>query len=176
MKRQKPNPENRVTTDELRAALAHPDPLERAEVFERYGKRKPTIEAIPMLRQALADEYHYTVKVAADALGKLGPSARDAMEDLLAAAARIAPVSEMPQAYPECVEAMARIEPSHPELLPLIKQFVGLDNWIPISASLRALKSIGTPEAIELLQRMAAFWAPQLTKTQKRAVERLLQA
>ena len=129
-----------------------------------------------MLRRALADEYHATVKLAADALGKLGPSASAAMEDLLAAAARIDPVSAMPQAYPECVEAMARIEPSNPELLPLIKHFVGLDNWLPISASLRALKTIGTPEAIDLLQRMATFWAPELNKTQKHVVDQLLQS
>ena len=176
MKSQRPNAGHRVTPDELIAALAHPDPVERAEVFERYGKRKPTIEAIPILRQALSDDYHATVKLAAHALGKLGPTARVAMDDLLAAAGRIDPVSEMPQAYPECVEAMAVIEPSHPELLPLIKRFVGLDNWVPISTSLRALKTIGTPEATELLQRTAAFWAPELSKTQRRVVDQLLES
>lgn len=175
MKPRKPISESRVTIEELTAALENPDPLERADVFELYSKQKPTIDALPLLRRALADEYHATVKLAAHALGKLGPSASPAMEDLLAAAARIDPITEMPQAYPECVEAMANIDPAHPELLPLIKQFVGLDNWVPISASLRALKTIGTPEAIDLLHRMAAFWAPKLNKMQKRIVDRLIQ-
>jgi hypothetical protein len=56
----------------------------------------------------------------------------------------------------------------------LIKNFVGLDNWVPISASLRALKAIGTPEAKDLLHRTAAFWMPELNKMQRRVVEQLL--
>ena len=56
----------------------------------------------------------------------------------------------------------------------MIKNFVGSDNWIPISASLRALKTIGTPEAKDLLHRIAGFWMPELNKMQRRVVEQLL--
>jgi len=96
------------------------------------------------------------------------------MADLLTAAARVDGPTGMPQAYAECVTAMAAIEPQHPELLPLIKNFVGLDNWGPLSASLKALKTIGTPEAKDLLHRTAAFWLPELNKMQRRVVEPLL--
>ena len=70
------------------------------------------------------------------------------MPDLLEAAARIESPFTMPQAYPECVEAMAAIDPKNKWLLPVIKNFVGSDNWIFISASLRALKTIGKPEEL----------------------------
>jgi hypothetical protein len=143
-------------------------------LFERYCKQKPTPDAIPLLRHALGDSYHAIVKCAAHSLRKLGPVAREAMADLLTAAARVDGPTGMPQAYAECVTAMAAIEPQHPELLPLIKNFVGLDNWGPLSASLKALKTIGTPEAKDLLHRTAAFWLPELNKMQRRVVEPLL--
>jgi len=148
----------------------------RSMLFERYSKQKPAPEAIPFLRRALSDSYQGTVKCAARSLGKLGPLAREAMPDLLKAAARVEDndASRIPQAYSECVNAMAGIDPQDPELLPLIKHFVGLDNWGPISASFRALKAIGTAEAQGLLERTAAFWMPELNKIQRRAVEQLL--
>lgn len=176
MKPEKPSAKSRVTTDDLTAALANPDRVECAMVFDRNRKQTPTTDAIPILRQALADDYHYTVKVAALALRKLGPAAADAMDDLLTAAARIDPVFRAPQAYAECIEAMASIDPSNPHLVHLIKQFVDLDNWIPISGSLRALKTIGTPEALDLFERMAGFWEPELNQMQRRVVEQLRRA
>jgi hypothetical protein len=156
--------------------LASPPKSEtdRFFLFERYCKQKPTPDAIPLLRRALGDTYHAIVNCAAHSLRKLGPVARDAMPDLLAAAARVDGPTGMPQAYPHCVEAMAAIDPNNPELLALIKNFVGLDNWVPICASLRALQTIGTPEAKDLLHRTAAFWMPELNKMQRRVVERLL--
>ena len=96
------------------------------------------------------------------------------MADLLAAAVRIDASTGVPQAYPQCVEAMAAIDPQHPKLLTLIKHSVGFDNWVPISASMRALETIGTPEAKDLLHRMAAFWMPELNKMQRRVIEQML--
>jgi hypothetical protein len=107
------------------------------------------------------------------ALRKLGPAAVAAVDDLLAAAAKIDPASEMPQAYPHCLEALVAIQPDHPEIVPLIKHFTGLDNWVPISASLKALRTIGTSEAMELFERLAAFWEPELNKMQRRMVEKI---
>jgi hypothetical protein len=147
---------------------------DRFFLFERYCKQKPSPAAIPFLRRALGDSYHAVVKCAAHSLRKLGPVAHEAMPDLLAAAARVDGPTGMPQAYPQCVEAMAAIDPKNPELVALIKNFVGLDNWVPISASLRALKKVGTPEAKDLLHRTAAFWMPELNKMQRRVVEQLL--
>lgn len=161
-----------VTVNEL--ASPPKSETNRFLLFERYCKQKPTPDAIPFLRHALGDSYHAIVKCAARSLRKLGSVALDAMPDLLAAAARVDGPTGMPQAYPECVEAMAVIDPENPELLVLIKNFVGLDNWVPISASLRALKTIGTPDAKDLLNRTAGFWMPELNKMQRRVVEQLL--
>src|SRR4051812_1633977 len=138
-----------VTVNDL--ASPPKNETDRYFLFERYCKQKPTTDAIPYLRRALHDSYHAVVKCAAHSLRKLGPLAQEAMPDLLAAAAGINGPTGMPQAYPQCVEAMAAIDPKNPELLALIKNFVGLDNWGPINASLKALKTIGTPEAKDLL-------------------------
>lgn len=156
--------------------LASPpqDEFDRFMLFERYSKQKPAADAIPALRLALTDSRFGTVRCAAHSLRKLGPAAREAMDDLLTAAAVCDSPTGLPQAYPECVAAMAAIEPRYFYLLPLIKKFIGLDNWCPLSASLKALKTIGTPEAKNLLQRTAAFWWPELNKMQRRVVEQLL--
>jgi hypothetical protein len=132
-------------------------------LFDQYCKQRPTPDAIPVLRQALHSSYHGTVRCAAHSLKKLGPVASEAMDDLLLAAAHV-DVAGMPQAYPQCIAAMIAIEPHHPELLPLIRSFMDLDNWGPISASMKALKYIGTPQSEELLQHMAILWLPKLNK------------
>lgn len=170
----KPSAKPRVTVEELTAATS-PDGYVQLDLIDRYRKQTPTIDAIPILRKVLANTYnHAIVKCAAESLGKIGPDAIDAIDDLLRAAVHTEGWNDLPQSYPECIEAMVAIQPSHPELVPLIKNFVGLDNWIPISASLRALKAIGTPAALDLLQRMARFWEPELNKMQRRVVEQIL--
>lgn len=158
------------------ADLASPprDDVERFMLFERYSKQKPSPDAIPFLRNALSDSSHAVVKCAAVSLGKLGLAALSAMDDLVKAATRIDGPTWMPQAYAECMEAMVAIAPRYCYVFPLIKNFIGLDNWIPLSASLKALKKIGTPEARELLHLAADFWIPQLNVRQRRFVEQLL--
>jgi HEAT repeat protein len=164
----------KVTTEDLIAALEADDEYLRFDTFDRYCKQKPTTDAIPPLRRALNDDNKATVMSAAIALRKLGPEAKEAMPDLLNAAAKVDHRGGIPQSYAECVEAMAAIEPLHRELVPLIKYFIGLDNWGPLSASLRALKTIGTPEALDLMRRMATFWQPELNKMQFRVVQQIL--
>jgi hypothetical protein len=77
-----------VTIDELRAVMECDYWLDRVAVVEPYSKQKPTVEAIPLLRKAVADSHNATVKYAARSLRKLGPEAAKAMSDLLAAAAK----------------------------------------------------------------------------------------
>jgi len=163
----------KVTVSDLEAALAQDDYFVRYHAFDNYEKQRPSVEAVPALRTLLADEDHALVKTAAYTLRKLGTPATEAMADLLAAAKKLDKFG-MPQTYPACVEAMAAIEPAHPELLPLIDHFKALHNWVPISASMRALKVIGTPEALQLLKEMAEFWEPHFNKVEKRVVDKLL--
>lgn len=164
----------RLTVDDLTQALLPEGKRSRFSIFDQYCKQKPDAVAIPALRQALADEHHAVVKCAAHSLRKLGAEAGCAMDDLLMAAQKV-DHSGMPQAYPECVSAMVAIDPNFPDLIPLITRFVGLDNWGPISASLKSLRVIGSPESLGLLRRIAAFWEPELNKTQRRVVAKLLE-
>jgi HEAT repeat protein len=162
------------TARELAAAMRSKDMHDRFAAMDAYRRGRPTADAVPVLRKALRDEWEAVVKCAAEALGKLGPTAADAVDDLLAAAVRIDDVSRMPQAYPECVRALAAIQPDHWELPTVIKTFIGLDNWVPIRASLEALKAIGTPESLDILRRAAAFWMPELNKMQRRVVQEII--
>ncbi|MGC4030371.1 MAG: hypothetical protein QM754_01300 [Tepidisphaeraceae bacterium] len=148
-----------VTVAQLEATLRH-GPGDYG-LFDRYSKQKPTPDAIPVLRQALHDPYHAVVKAAAVSLRKLGPTAIAATDDLLAAAAHC-DAHGMPQAYVHCLEAMVAIQPDHPDLVPLVERFIALDNWVPISGSMRTLRAIGTPEALAALRRFGDYWLPRL--------------
>jgi hypothetical protein len=86
------------------------------------------------------------VKCAAVAIGKLKEKGLSATEDLLTAAAHL-DFNGLPQSYSECLAALVAIDRTHPKLIPLIRQFKHLDNWVPITASLKALASIGSAEA-----------------------------
>jgi len=169
---------SRITIEELASAIESEDwLLVRFQMMKRYSKQKPSAEAIPLLCLALEDSYHGTVKCAAKSLRKLGPQAVDAINSLLAAAVKLDKFG-MPQAYPHCVEAMAAmaaIAPRHPQLLSLIRHHsTRYNNWVPISYSLRALKTIGTDEANIVLREIAEFWEPELNKMQRRVVHQLL--
>jgi hypothetical protein len=77
----------------------------RSLYFERFSKQKPTIEALPILRQAVLQDDHVLVKCAAVAIGKFKEKAASATEDLLKAAAN--PDNHgLPQSYSECLAAL----------------------------------------------------------------------
>jgi hypothetical protein len=165
----------KVTIDELAAAMVSDDWLVRSSAVGRYSKQKPALEALPLLRQALTDPYDGIVKTAAWTIQKLGPAAIEAMDDLLIAADHIDRATNAPQSYPLCVAAMAAIDPTYPQLLPLIRRHaMSYSNWVPISASLRALRVIGTSEAKALQGEITRFWMPKFNKMQKRVAEKLL--
>ena len=128
----------RITLEELTAALASDDSSVRWLTTMDYSKQKPTIEALPLLRQMLHDPDFTIVRCAAHSLRKLGPAAAEAMDDLIAAATKEYP-NVPPQCFPHCVEAMAAIDPLHlghsqlhftefwsPEFNNFTHQFLGL--------------------------------------------------
>ncbi len=163
----------RITLEELATALSSDDLLVRNMAMSQYKKQKPTIEALPLLRQALHDSHYGPARGAAHSLRKLGPAAAEAMDELLAAAVKVE--RDMPpQAYPHCVEAMAVIDPLHPQLLQVIRS-VGMRycSWVSIGYSLRALKIINSAQAHELLCEMIEFWTPEFDKMQLRVSDKL---
>lgn len=164
---------DRVELRDLVACMKGKDTRFRWVYFERFSKRKPSIEALPILREAVLQDDNVLVKCAAVAIGKLKEKAASATEDLLMAAAHV-DKQGMPQCYPECLAALVAIDKSHPKLIPLIRQFKHLDNWWPISASLRALATIGTAATIELLEEIHDRWYSDMDKTQKRVADMIL--
>jgi len=123
---------------------------------------------------ALSDEEFSVVRVAAVCLRRLGPAAAAAADALLEAGGRISPSLGSPQAYIECIEALAAIQPQNPGLLPLIRKYVRFDNWLFLAASLRALKVVGTPEALALMHEEAGIAVPELNKQQRKNMERIV--
>lgn len=169
---QKTIPE-RVELRDLIACMQGKDKRYRGTYFDRYCRRKPTIEALPILREAVVQDDHYLVNCAATSLGKLKAAARAAIPDLLAAASHLDPHG-LPQSYDECLNALVAIDKSHPEILPLIRRFTHICNWVPISASLKALKTIGTTESAQLLAEIRDRWYSEFNKTQRRVADQLL--
>ena len=76
----------RVEVADLVACMSGNDKRYRGVYFDNYCKRKPSLEAIPILRRALIQDDHYLVKCAAVSLGKMKENAKQAVSDLLMAA------------------------------------------------------------------------------------------
>jgi HEAT repeat protein len=163
-----------LTVEDLQTALADADLFVRLRALERFRRQRAAPEAIPVLMGALSDDEISVVRVAADCLRKLGPAAEAAAEALLEAGDRISPSLGSPQAYMECIEALAAIQPQNPGLLPLIRKHVRFDNWLFLAASLRALKVIGTAEALAVMHEEAEVAVPELNTQQRKNMERIV--
>ena len=174
-----------VSLTELEQALSSDDSAVRYNTIFDFAKGPVTVDAIPALRRALADPEPGVVRYAAESLGKLGPAATTVKPGepdpavpaviwkLMEAAQRIDPATWAPQSYMHCLNALVAIG-ANDWAIELVHSCIGISNWHPLKASLQALATIGTPEALDLLRRAAEFWMPELDKKQKQIVERLL--
>ncbi len=167
------NVPKQVELRDLIACLRGKDKRYRGIYFDRFCKRQPPVEALPILREAVLQDDHYLVKCAAIAIRKLKGKAREAIPDLLTAAAHVDAMG-MPQSYCECLAALIAIDKHHPAIVPLIRQFRRLDNWHPISSSLEALAAIGTVEAVDLMKEIHDQWHPEFSQTQRRIADKVL--
>jgi len=163
----------RVEVADLVACMSGNDKRYRGVYFDNYCKRKPSLDALPILRHALIQDDHYLAKCAAVSLGKMKENARQAINDLLVAAAHV-DQDGMPQAYCHCLSALVSIDKTHPEIIRLIRRFMHIDDWVTISASLEALAAIGTEEALQTMQEIRNRWYPEFNKTQKRIADSFL--
>ncbi len=174
----------KITLTQLRKALKSKNDSVRYNAMFDFAHSEVTPDAIATLHGALTDSHVGVVRYAAVALGKLGPAilsfGRPVLDvpqmvwDLIKAARRVDPVTGMPQAYEDCLEALVKIAPTEELVIGLIHDYIGLTNWYPLKASLQALKIIGTTEALDLLERAAVFWTPELDKKQKRIVQEIV--
>jgi hypothetical protein len=163
----------RVEVVDLVACMRGNDKRYRGVYFDNYCKRKPSLDALPILREAVRQDDHYLVKCAAIAIEKLKDNAKAATPDLLTAAAHV-DQDGMPQAYCECLAALVSINKTHPEIIPLIRMFMHIDNWGPISSSLKALATLGTDESVKTMGEILERWDCEFDKTQKRVADKLL--
>lgn len=163
----------KITLHDLAAALASSDRYTRFQTVEAYGKQKPSVDALPLLRKALHDSDFATVRAAANSLRKLGLAARAATEDLLTAAQTLHSAG-LPQAYPQANVALAYVNPDEPRILEVIEKNFTHDNWVPVKASVEALQRISSREAKGLCRRVISHWLPHTNKTQRKYFESVL--
>jgi hypothetical protein len=130
---------------------------------------------LPFLRRALRCKEFSVVRSAAVSLEKLGKDALPALIDLRRAAKSIDKLTNIPQSYPECLQALVAIHPEDEEyLLDMISHFSGITNWGIVSAGMAALQKLGTPKALALLHRIHNFWYSELNKTQQKQADKFL--
>ncbi len=165
----KPSPQ------ELATFLADINRYHRQEAFYAYSCYDPDLSALPTLRKALRDSEFSVVRSAAISIGKLGPHAAEAVNDLMRAAGR-SPEWEsgfdLPQAYSDCLKALLLVGAPPDQIIELIHSHFGHPNWDYPRDSLHVLKRLGTPQALRLLSRIVAFWWPELHRGQRAYVEK----
>jgi hypothetical protein len=162
-----------VSVAELKASLASSDFYTQLSAIEVYSKGQPSVDALAILRKALKHKDDAIVRCAADALAKLGVDAIPAVGELFVAA-RTTDESGVPQAYPECVRALAAIIPDDEDILDLVSHWAGVTNWEIVSAGMATLQKIGTPKALSLLKRIYTFWYNDLNKTQQKQADKFV--
>jgi len=174
----------KVTLPQLKQALASKNGPVRYHAIFDYAHSEVAAEAIPTLLEALQDKDPGVVRYAAQCLGSLGSEALSygkpvldcpqVVWELQQAACAVDRITSMPQAYNHCLEALLRLDPKSDLIVGLIHDHIGITNWYFIKASLQALKTVGTKEALDLLARSAAFWMPELDKKQKRIIQEIV--
>lgn len=162
-----------ITISDLESALKSRDPDEACFVFLDYSAQRPIVDALPFLRRALRSKDPTVVRSAAHSLKKLGAAAQTAVGDLFIAA-KTADESGIPQSYPDCILALAAIQPDDEDILDVVSHWSGVTNWGIVSAGMEALQTIGTPKAISLLRRIHEFWYSELNKQQRRTADKFL--
>jgi hypothetical protein len=181
-----------MTLARLKTALASSDGNARADAVRAFGETGFGVEAIPLLRKALADDYVSTVIHAAECVARLGPAAlespdaetplptgcRDETADLesqlMLTGARVWAYSGYANCYSACLDAMVKIGVAPDFVVEYVHDHIGLSNADDLIDSLTALRALGTPEAEDLCDRAVAFWRPELNKAQTKKVDALV--
>jgi hypothetical protein len=158
------------SSEKLSASLSDSNRYHRQDIFYAYSCYNTEMADLPVLRKALSDSACGVVRSAAISIGKLGPPAAEAINDLVLAAGKSD--HGLPQAYSYCLNALVRVGTPAEQLIDLIHSHFGHANWDYPRDSLHALKKLGTPKALDLLNRIVAFWWPELHKGQRAYVEK----
>ncbi len=136
--------------------LLAPERINRDMAALEISKGRPRLEDIPALRKALYDESDTVGKCVAHALGKLGPKAHEAVEDLIAAATMPWKFG-CPQRFPDAISALIEIDPAHPQLTAVCKDALICQNYGVQKAAVEALARIALPEAVSILHNVDSY-------------------
>jgi hypothetical protein len=187
-----PAPKGKASLQELEESLASSNATKRAAAVEKLKKSEFGIEALPLLRKALADDYISTVIAAAECIAMLGPEAAtcpageaselvakpvadhdDLIAQLRARGAQVWSYSGYANAYSACLDALVKLEHEPDFRCEFVQSQIGLSSDALLD-SLEALRRVGTPEARDLAKRAAAFWSSELNLSEAKKVKALL--
>lgn|SRR5690349_16129891 len=171
----------------LSEALSSEKALKREEALARLQNTDFGLEALPLLRRALEDDYVGVVIKAAECIAKLGPDALSCPagqnnvkagwgeldSQLAVAGGKVWSYSGYANCYSACLEALLKLNVDDEWVVEYVHQHIGLGSPDDLLHSLNALKTIGTPKAMGLFKRAVAFWLPELNKTFTRKVSTL---
>jgi hypothetical protein len=185
-------PKGKASLEKLKQALASPHSSKRTEAVRELQESEFGLDALPLLRKALADDQVMTVIAAAECIAMLGPEAAtcpaaeaselvakpdtshdDLFAQLMARGAQVWSYSGCANAYSACLDAMVKLEYDPDYICEFVQTHIGL-GWDDLIASLEALSNIGTPDAQDLAKRAAAFWMPELNLSEAKKVKALL--
>jgi hypothetical protein len=188
----KPAAKKTASLKDLEKALASPHSLKRSEAMQEFRESEFGLDALPLLRRALADDYVSTVLLAAECIAELGPEAAtcpageesmpvanshvdhdDLMSQLMLRGGQVWSYSGYANCYAACLDALVKLEYDPDILCEFVQTHVGLspDDLIH---SLEALQAVGTADAHELAERAAAFWMSELNMSQAKKAKAIL--
>lgn len=177
-----------MLVSELEAALNSSDLKIRDDAMRQFAKTAFGIDALPVLRKALDDDWVEVVLTAAECIGKLGPQAAACPAgqaetgsegvklewQLMLVGSKVWSYSMYANCYSTCLNALVKLEVDSDGLVEFVQGHIGLgpDDLID---SLNALKAVGSPEALSILKRAAAFWLPELNMKYAKQVQKILE-
>jgi hypothetical protein len=114
-------------------------------------------DRVSSLRQLLLGPDDSAAREAARELRRMRPKAREAVDDLIAAAT-LPWEYGCPQRFPDAIEAILKIAPDDPRLVPIIRDTIRCSNYGIQKTCVLALLTIGTAPAIETLYNIGQYW------------------
>jgi hypothetical protein len=176
-------PSSKISVEDVEKALKKKKGHERWAVLREFLKADYGLEALPLLRRALAENDASMVIHAAECIAKLGPEAAtcaageatqpvadahvdngDLFDQLKLRGGQTWSYSGCANAYSACLDALVKLEYEPDYLIEFIQTHIGQE--FSLIESLEALRSVGTPEARDLAKRALAFWSPELNMSE----------
>ena len=179
-----------MTLKELQTALKSTNNTKRIDALLKFRAGSFGLEALPLLRQLMAEDEVTLVLRAVECVGKLGPEAltcpagqtysglgkvpAELEYQLYVLGGRIWGYSLYANCYSACLDVLVKLEADPDGLLEYIHNHIGLCNPDDFLASLKVLKAMDSEDAAELAERAVEFWKPELGKTKLKQVEKIL--